>query len=255
MNGLVAVKRVVDYNVKVRLKADGSAVETAHVKMSMNPFDEIALEEAIRLKEAGKLDNIIAVSIGPLACQDILREALARSADRAILIHSELNHEPLHIAKILQCIVQQEKIELVFLGKQAIDDDCHQTGPMLAGFLGWSQGTNISKITWEPPSPHLEVSRETDSGIENLQLTLPSVLTADLRLNEPRYIALPNLMKAKTKPLTIIKLETLCEQFALNLKPHSQVIKVSAPVMKREGKKLNSVKELVEKLKSEAKVI
>jgi len=255
MNGLVAVKRVVDYNVKVRVKADGSAVEMAHVKMSMNPFDEIALEEAIRLKEAGKLENIIAVSIGPLACQDTLREALARGADRAILIHSEFNHEPLNIAKILQCLVPQEKIELVFLGKQAIDDDCNQTGQMLAGLLGWSQGTNISKITWEPPCPYIEISRETDLGLEQLRLMLPSVLTADLRLNEPRYITLPNLMKAKSKPLVIIKIEVLIEQYALNLKSHTSVIKVAAPIMQREGKKLNSVKELVEKLKFEAKVI
>lgn len=255
MDCMVAVKRVIDFNVKVRVKSDGSAVETEHVKMSMNPFDEIALEEALRLKESGKLNSIIAVSIGPLACQETLRAALARGADRAILIQSDLPFEPLNIAKILKCLVVQENISLVFLGKQAIDDDCNQTGQMLAGLLGWSQGTNISEIHWETGAKSFSIKRETDAGLESLELLLPSVLTADLRLNEPRYIALPNLMKAKSKPLDIQTIEAFSEKYHLKLDAHSNMLKVSAPLIQRAGKQLNSVKELVEKLKSEAKVI
>lgn len=259
MNGLVAVKRVIDFNVKVRVKMDGTAVDTDHVKMSMNPFDEIALEEAIRLKEAGLLNTVIAVSIGTEASIETLRQALARGADQAILVipNASSLSEPIHVAKILQFLVTAHEIQLVFLGKQAIDDDCNQTGQMLAGFLGWSQGTNISKIEkLERGNPgFVEILRETDGGLENLHLNLPTVLTADLRLNQPRYISLPNLMKAKTKPLEVIHLEDLMKQYHFDLKPHTQVTKVTQAITQRSGKKLDSVKELVEKLRFEAKVI
>lgn len=257
MDCLVAVKRVIDFNVKVRIKNDGSAIETDHVKMSMNPFDEIALEEAIRLKEAGKLNTVTAISIGSMDCQETLRAALARGADRAILVHTDISYEPLNIAKILKHFVENQAIHLVFLGKQAIDDDCNQTGQMLSGLLGWSQGTNISKVTdlsLGTPA-FINITRETDAGLESLQLTLPAVLTADLRLNEPRYIALPNLMKAKSKPLDVIEIEALIKQYNLDLKPHTRILKVTAPIIKRQSKKLNTVKELVETLKLKERVI
>lgn len=255
MNCLIAVKRVIDFNVKVRVKADGSAVETEHVKMSMNPFDEIALEEAVRLKEAGKLQDILAVSIGPDACQETLRTALARGADRAILVKAEADLEPLNVAKILKCLVQEHQIKLAFLGKQAIDDDCNQTAQMLAGLLSWSQGSNVSKVDWPMGADTMDVTREIDGGLETLRLTLPTVLSADLRLNEPRYISLPNVMKAKSKPLSVITIEELKAQFKLELKSHSKTLKVTAPTLRRQGKKLDSVKELMEKLQFEAKVL
>src|SRR5207244_8947345 len=199
MKILVAVKRVVDFNVKVRVKADGSGVETANVKMSMNPFDEIAVEEAIRLKEAGTATEIVAVSCGVQACQETLRTALALGADRAILVETEVELQPLAVAKLLRAIVQKESPQLVILGKQAIDDGCNQTGQMLAALLGWSQGTFASKLTLGDGT--LEVIREVDGGLETLTLTLPAVITTDLRLNEPRYASLPNIMKAKKKPI------------------------------------------------------
>ncbi len=255
---LVAIKKVIDYNVKVRVKADGSAVETDHVKMSMNPFDEIALEEAVRLKEAGKINEVIAVTMGT-SLEEILRAALARGADHAIWVSdvpAGICDDPLNVAKILKSLVLQENIQLIFLGKQAIDDDCNQTGQMLAGLLGWSQGTNVSKIEWEPQNPFMDVTRETDAGLESLRLTLPTVLTADLRLNEPRYITLPNLMKAKNKLIEARSFLGLAEKYDfLNLVPHTKTIQVTAPVIKRTAQKLNSVKELVEKLRFEAKVI
>lgn len=259
MKCLVAVKRVVDFNVKIRVKLDASGVETDHVKMSMNPFDEIALEEAVRLKEAGVISEVVAVSIGSEACQETLRVALARGADRAILIKTETAFEPLNIAKLLKALVEKENYSLVFLGKQAIDDDCNQTGQMLAGLLGWSQGTNISKLNFNTDKSsdktqiptHIDVTREIDGGLETLRLQLPAVLTSDLRLNTPRYISLPNVMKAKNKPLEIIP-ET---EFNISLAPHTNTLKVEAPKIQRTGILLKDVTELVDKLKNEAKVL
>src|SRR5881628_4051509 len=199
MKILVAVKRVVDFNVKVRVRPDGSGVETANVKMSMNPFDEIAVEEAIRLKEAGTATEIVVVSCGVQACQETLRTALALGADRAILVETEVELQPLAVAKLLRAIVQKESPQLVILGKQAIDDDCNQTGQMLAALLGWSQGTFASKVVVS--DGHVEVTREVDGGLQTVSLKLPAVITTDLRLNEPRYASLPNIMKAKKKPL------------------------------------------------------
>lgn len=260
MKCLVPVKRVIDFNVKVRVKSDGLGVENEHVKMSMNPFDEIALEEAQRLKEAGKITEIVAVSIGKQEIQETLRMALARGADRALAVIDETKDlEPLNIAKILKAIVLQEKPDLIIMGKQAIDDDCNQTGQMLAGLLGWSQGTNISKLEFKETQKealqdtHIEiqVTREVDGGLEVLDLKLPSVITTDLRLNEPRYITLPNVMKAKSKPLTTIQIKEL----NVELKPHQKILKVEAPKMRRSGIQVKSAKELVDRLKNEAKVI
>ncbi|MBI4292373.1 MAG: electron transfer flavoprotein subunit beta/FixA family protein, partial [Betaproteobacteria bacterium] len=203
MKVLIPVKRVVDYNVKVRVKADGTGVDTSNVKMSMNPFDEIAIEEAVRLKEAGKVTEIVAVSCGVSACQETLRTALALGADRAILVETDAELQPLAVAKLLGAIAQKESPRLVILGKQAIDDDCNQTGQMLAALLGWAQGTFASKVSVE--GDKLNVTREVDGGLENLSLNLPAVITTDLRLNEPRYVTLPNIMKAKKKPLETIK--------------------------------------------------
>ncbi len=243
MKVLVAVKRVVDYNVKIRVKGDGSAVETAGVKMSINPFDEIALEEALRLKEKGIVTEIIAVSIGDQKSQETLRSALALSADRAILVQSEQTYEPLNIAKILHAVVLQESVQLVLLGKQAIDDDCNQTGQMLAGLLQWPQGTFTSKLMIQDNSA--EVTREVDGGLETLGLTLPAVVTTDLRLNVPRYISLPNIMKAKQKPLVTLPVADL----GLTLKPHAEIIKIAEPPSRDSGVKVNDIVELMAILK------
>lgn len=247
---LVPVKRVIDFSVKVRVKQDGSGVETDHVKLSMNPFDEIALEEAVRLKEAGKVAEIIALSIGTQEGMETLREALARGADTAILIETDLILEPFNIAKILTAIIKQQGVTFAILGKQAIDDDCNQTGQMLAGLLGWSQGTYASKLNFID-NKTIEVTREIDNGLEMLRLQLPAVVTADLRLNEPRYISLPNVMRAKNKPLQTLALSVL----NLDLKPHTAILKVETPPLRRAGVTLANAKELVEKLIKEAKVI
>lgn len=250
MNCLVPVKRVIDFNVKVRVKADGSGVETEHVKMSLNPFDEIALEEAKRLKEAKILTEIVAVSIGPKSCGEILRTALARGADRAILIECDLDLESLNIAKLLKAVVDKGTFELILMGKQAIDDDCNQTGQMLAALLGWPQGTFASKLEFIE-NKKITVTREVDGGLEVLSLTLPAVITTDLRLNEPGYISLPNVMRAKSKSIETFSYVEL----GVELKSHLKLLRVESPKTRRLGIKVNSVKELVDKLKNEAKVI
>jgi electron transfer flavoprotein beta subunit len=249
MKLLVPVKRVVDYNVKVRVKADGTGVETANVKMSMNPFDEIAVEEAVRLKEKGVATEIVAVSAGPSACQEQIRTALAMGADRGILIEHDGGLEPLAVAKLLKAVVEKEQPQLVILGKQAIDDDMNATGQMLAALLGWPQGTYISKI--EPADGGLKITREVDGGLETLQLKLPAIVTTDLRLNEPRYASLPNIMKARKKPIENVKPADL----GVDVAPRLTVVKVEEPPKRQAGKKVGSVQELVEKLRNEAKVI
>ena len=249
MKLLVPVKRVVDYNVKVRVKADGTGVETANVKMSMNPFDEIAVEEAVRLKEKGAATEIIAVSAGPAACQEQIRTALAMGADRGILIEHDGVLEPLAVAKLLKAVVAKESPDLVILGKQAIDDDMNATGQMLAALLGWAQGTYASKV--EPADGGLKVTREIDGGLETVQLKLPAIVTTDLRLNEPRYASLPNIMKARKKPIETVKPADL----GVDVTPRLTVIKVEEPPKRQAGKKVGSVQELVEKLRNEAKVI
>lgn len=249
MKILVPVKRVVDYNVKIRVKADGSDVETANVKMSMNPFDEIAVEEAVRLKEAGDADEVIAVSIGVAQCQDVLRTALAMGADRGLLIEADATLEPLAVAKLLQALVAREEPGLVILGKQAIDDDASQTGQMLAALLGWSQGTFASEVALD--NGGLKVTREIDGGLETLALTLPAVVTADLRLNEPRFAKLPAIMKAKKKPLESLTPDALGVAIERRLK----VLQVAEPPEREGGIRVQSVDELVEKLKNDAKVI
>ena len=249
MKILVPVKRVVDYNVKIRVKADGSGVELANVKMSMNPFDEIAVEEAIRLKEAGKAEEIIAVSIGPQQAQETIRTALAMGADRGILVKAEGEVEPLAVAKILKGIVEEEKPDLVVLGKQAIDDDCNQTGQMLAELLGWAQGTFANKIELENGAA--KVTREIDGGLETLSIKMPAIVTTDLRLNEPRYASLPNIMKAKKKPID----EKSADDYGVDTTPRLKVMKVAEPPKREAGVKVESVAELVDKLKNEAKVI
>jgi electron transfer flavoprotein beta subunit len=249
MKVLVAVKRVVDYNVKVRVKADGSGVETANVKMSMNPFDEIAVEEAIRLKEAGIATEILAVSCGPAACQETLRTALALGADRAILIETDVALEPLAVAKLLTAVARKENPGLVILGKQAIDDDCSQTGQMLAALLGWPQATFASKL--KLAEGRAEVTREVDGGLETIAVKLPAIITTDLRLNEPRYVTLPNIMKAKRKPLETLKSDAL----GVDIAPRLKTLKVEEPPKRKAGLKLPDAKSLVEKLRSEAKVI
>lgn len=251
MKILVAVKRVVDFNVKIRIKADNSAVETTNVKMSMNPFDEIAVEEAVRLKEAGIATEIIVVSMGAAIVQETLRNALALGADRAILVQSETELQPLAVAKLLKNIVEQEQPTLVILGKQAIDDDSSQTGQMLAALLNWPQGTFASKLTVKIQENQLEVQREIDGGLETLLLTLPAVITTDLRLNHPRYATLPNIMKAKQKPLTTFT----PEQLGVDVSPRLTTLKVEAPPLRRAGVKVTNVQELVDKLRNEAKVI
>ena len=249
MKVLVPVKRVIDAYVKVRVKADGSGVETANVKMSMNPFCEIAVEEAVRLKEAGIASEIVAVSCGVQQSQETIRTALAMGADRGILVTSDQPLEPLGIAKLLKAIVDKEQPELVILGKQAVDNDNNQTGQMLAALLGWPQGTFASKI--ERQDGELKVTREIDGGLETLTLKLPAVVTADLRLNEPRYASLPNIMKAKKKPL-----ETMTpEDLGVDVTPRLTVVKVTEPPARQAGVKVADVSELVSKLKNEAKVI
>ena len=249
MKILVPVKRVVDYNVKIRVKADGSGVELANVKMSMNPFDEIAVEEAIRLKEAGKATEIVAVSIGPQQASETIRTALAMGADRGILVKAEGIVEPLAVAKILKAIVEAEKPGLVILGKQAIDDDSNQTGQMLAALLGWAQGTFASKIAIEGDS--VSVTREVDGGLQTVKLKAPAIVTTDLRLNEPRYASLPNIMKAKKKPID----EKTPADYGVDIKPRLEVVKTSEPAGRKSGVKVGSVAELVGKLKDEAGVI
>ncbi|WP_149536437.1 electron transfer flavoprotein subunit beta/FixA family protein [Siccirubricoccus phaeus] len=249
MKVLVPVKRVVDYNVKVRVKADGSGVETANVKMSMNPFDEIAVEEAVRLKEKGVAEEIVAVSCGPNAAQEQLRTALAMGADRGILVEHDGVLEPLAVAKLLKAIVGREGPALVILGKQAIDDDMSATGQMLAALLGWGQGTFASRV--EKEGDALRVTREVDGGLETVSVKLPAIVTADLRLNEPRYASLPNIMKARKKPIETVKPADL----GVDVTPRLSVLKVEEPAKRQAGKKVGSVQELVEKLRNEAKVI
>jgi len=249
MKVLVPVKRVVDYNVKIRIKPDGSGVDTANVKMSMNPFDEIAVEEAIRLKEAGKASEIVVVSIGQQKSQETLRTALAMGADRAILIKTDIATEPLTVAKILKSVTEQESPDLVILGKQAIDDDASQTGQMLASLLGWSQGTFASEIV--PMDGQLKVTREIDGGLQTITLKLPAIVTTDLRLNEPRYASLPNIMKAKSKPLA----EMDPSEFGIELEPRLKVLKTQEPSARQAGVKVASISELVSKLREEAGVL
>ncbi|HEY8963577.1 MAG TPA: electron transfer flavoprotein subunit beta/FixA family protein [Alphaproteobacteria bacterium] len=248
MKILVPVKRVVDFNVKIRVKADQSGVELANVKMSMNPFDEIAVEEAVRLKEAGKATEIIAVSIGPAQAQDTIRTAMAVGADRGILVTAE-NVEPLGVAKILKAIVDKEKPDLVIMGKQAIDDDSNQTGQMLAALLGWGQGTFASKVTID--GGNVGVVREVDSGLETVSLKLPAIVTTDLRLNTPRYAALPQIMKAKQKPLETLTPDAL----GVDVGPRLKTLKVEEPAKRKGGIKVPDVDTLIDKLKNEAKVI
>lgn len=244
MKIMVAVKRVIDYNVKVRVKADGKGVDLANVKMSMNPFDEIAVEEAIRLKEAGKADEVIAVSIGVQQCQETLRTALAMGADRAILVKTDIQAEPLAVAKILAKIIEIENIELVILGKQAIDDDCNQTGQMLAALSNRPQGTFASEIILD--GDKIAVTREVDGGLETISINLPAIITADLRLNEPRYASLPNIMKAKRKPLD----EKTADDYGVDLNPRHKIVELREPAAREAGVKVADVAELVEKLKA-----
>ncbi len=249
MKVLVAVKRVVDYNVKIRVKADKTGVETANVKMSMNPFDEIAVEEAVRLKEAGKATEIVAVSMGPQQCQETLRTALAMGADRGVHVLSDAELQPLAVAKLLKAVVDKEQPRLIILGKQAIDDDSSQTGQMLAALLGWAQATFASKITLGDADA--EVTREIDGGLETIALKLPAVVTTDLRLNEPRYASLPNIMKAKKKPIDAMNPGDL----GVDVTPRLTTLKVEEPAKRKGGVKVASVAELVDKLRNEAKVI
>ncbi len=249
MKVLVSVKRVVDYNVKVRVKADGTGVETANVKMSMNPFDEIAVEEAMRLKEAGTAKEIVAVSCGPQACQETLRTALAIGADRAILVQADGELQPLAVAKLLKAVCDKEKPDLVIMGKQAIDDDSNQTGQMLAALLGRPQATFASKVTIAEGKA--QVTREVDGGLDTLSITLPAVITTDLRLNEPRYVTLPNIMKAKKKTLETLKPDAL----KVDVAPRLETLKVSEPPKRKGGIKVPDAKALVDKLRNEAKVI
>jgi electron transfer flavoprotein beta subunit len=249
MKVLVPVKRVVDYNVKVRVKSDGSGVDIANVKMSMNPFDEIAVEEAVRLKEKGVVSEIVAVSCGVAKCDETLRTAMAIGADRAILVETDVELEPLAVAKLLKALVDKEQPQLVILGKQAIDDDCNQTGQMLAALADLPQATFASKV--ELTADAVTVAREVDGGSETLKLTLPAIVTTDLRLNEPRYVTLPNIMKAKKKPLETIKPEAL----GVDVAPRIKTLKVSEPPKRGAGVKVPDVATLVSKLKNEAKVI
>src|SRR5881398_2796150 len=249
MKVLVPVKRVVDFNVKVRVKSDGSGVELANVKMSMNPFDEIAVEEALRLKEKGQATEIVVVSIGPAQAAETIRTALAMGADRGILVKAEGNVEPLAVAKILKAIVDEEKPGLVILGKQAIDDDSNQTGQMLAALLGWSQATFASKLTIE--GSDVQVTREVDGGLQTVKLKGPAIVTTDLRLNEPRYASLPNIMKAKKKPIE----EKTPEAYGVDAKPRLEVVKTVEPAGRKSGVKVPDVATLVQKLRTEAKVI
>ncbi len=250
MKVLVAVKRVVDFNVKIRVKADGTGVETANVKMSMNPFDEIGVEEAVRMKEAGKATEVIAISLGLPQVQETIRTALAMGADRGIHVQTDVELQPLAVAKLIKAVVDKEKPEICILGKQAIDDDANQTGQMLSALLGWSQGCFASKLAINGDGT-ANVTREVDGGLETVTLKLPLVLTTDLRLNEPRYASLPNIMKAKKKPI-----ETLTpEQLGVDPAPRLKTLKVGEPPKRKSGVKVKSVAELVDKLRNEAKVI
>ena len=249
MKVLVPVKRVIDYNVKVRVKADNSGVELANVKMAMNPFDEIAVEQALRLKEAGGADEVVAVSIGPAQNQETIRTALAMGADRGIHIEATHDIEPLAVAKLLKAVVERENPGLVLVGKQAIDDDCNQTGQMLAALLGWAQGTFVSAL--EVSGDKAKVVREVDGGLEHLEISMPAIVSVDLRLNEPRYASLPNIMKAKKKPLDSLTVDDL----GVDITPRLTIVKVEEPAAREAGIKVADVKELVEKLKNEAKVI
>jgi electron transfer flavoprotein beta subunit len=249
MKVLVPVKRVVDYNVKVRVKSDGTGVDIANVKMSMNPFDEIAVEEAVRLKEKGVVTEIVAVSCGVTQCQETLRTAMAIGADRAILVETDAELQPLAVAKLLKAVVDREQPKLAILGKQAIDDDANQTGQMLAALLDWPQATFASKLTIV--GERAEVVREIDGGLESLSIGLPAVMTTDLRLNEPRYVTLPNIMKAKKKPLEVLKPDAL----GVDPAPRLATLKVEEPPKRQAGAKVADVKELVAKLKGEAKII
>ena len=249
MKALVAVKRVVDFNVKVRVKSDNTGLDLANVKMSMNPFDEIAVEEAVRLKEKGIVTEIVAVSCGTTSSQDVLRTAMAIGADRAILVETAEELQPLAVAKLLKALIEKEQPQLVILGKQAIDDDCNQTGQMLAALLGWGQATFASKV--EVADGKASVTREVDGGLETLRLSLPAIITTDLRLNEPRYVTLPNIMKAKKKQLDNVKPEEL----GVDVKPRIKTLKVSEPPKRSAGVKVADVATLVEKLRNEAKVM
>src|SRR6187200_2582304 len=249
MKILVPVKRVVDFNVKIRVKPDGSGVELANIKMSMNPFDEIAVEEAIRLKEAGKATEIVAVSIGPAQAAETIRTALAMGADRGILVKTDAAVEPLAVAKIIKAIVEAEQPGLVIMGKQAIDDDSNQTGQMLAALLGWPQGTFASKVVIE--GSDVVVTREIDGGLQTVKLAGPAIVTTDLRLNEPRYASLPNIMKAKKKPIE----EKTPDAYGVDIKPRLQVVKTVEPDKRKGGVKVANVAELVGKLKNEAGVL
>jgi electron transfer flavoprotein beta subunit len=249
MKVLVPVKRVVDFNVKVRVKPDGSGVDLANVKMAMNPFDEIAVEEALRLKEAGKATEVVVVSVGPAQSAETIRTGLAMGADRGILVRTDQPTEPLGVAKALKAVVAAEQPGLVILGKQAIDDDCNQTGQMLAALLGWPQATFASKLVIDGDSA--TVTREVDGGHETLRLTLPAIVTTDLRLNEPRYASLPNIMKSKKKPID----EKTPADLGVDLAPRLKVLKVVEPKGQRSGKRVSSAAELVEKLKNEAQVL
>jgi electron transfer flavoprotein beta subunit len=249
MKVLVPVKRVVDYNVKVRVKSDGTGVDIANVKMSMNPFDEIAVEEAMRLKEAGKVSEVIAVSCGVTQCQETLRTAMAIGADRGILAETDVELQPLAVAKLLKAVADKEQPQLIILGKQAIDDDCNQTGQMLAALLGWPQATFASKVVVD--GDKVSVTREVDGGLETVALTLPAIITTDLRLNEPRYVTLPNIMKAKKKQLDVFKPADL----GVDVTPRVKTLKVVEPAKRSAGVKVPDVATLVAKLRNEAKVI
>jgi len=249
MKVLVPVKRVVDYNVKIRVKPDGSGVDIANVKMSMNPFDEIAIEEAVRLKEAGHADEVIAVSVGPQKAQDVLRTALAMGADRAVLYKTDIAVEPLAVAKLLKHLIENEKPQLVILGKQAIDDDSNQTGQMLAALMNWPQATFASKVTASEGG--IQVTREIDGGLQTLALTLPAIVTTDLRLNQPRYASLPNIMKAKKKQLDEIDAGSL----GIDLQPRLKIVRTSEPPSRKAGVKVKTAQELVDKLRGEAGVL
>ena len=249
MKLLVPVKRVIDFNVKVRVKPDGSGVETQNVKMSMNPFDEISVEEAVRLKEKGIASEIVAVSVGVAQCAETIRTALAMGADRGILVKTDQPTEPLGIAKVLKAIVEKEQPQLVIVGKQAIDDDCNQTGQMLAALLGWSQATFASVL--EVADGQATVTREVDGGLETVRIKLPAVVTTDLRLNEPRYASLPNIMKAKKKPID----ETTPDALGVDITPRVKTLRVAEPPKRQGGVKVKTVEELVDKLVNEAKVI
>lgn len=249
MKVLVAVKRVVDYNVKIRVKSDGSGVELTNVKMSMNPFDEIAVEEALKLKEAGKVSEVVVVSIGPAQAQETLRTALAMGADRAILVKTDDAVEPLAVAKILKGVVAAEEPKLIILGKQAIDDDANQTGQMLSALLGWAQATFASEVQLSDASAN--VTREVDGGLQTIEVKLPAIVTTDLRLNQPRYASLPNIMKAKKKPLD----EKAPADYGVDTAPRLKILKTEEPSGRKAGVKVASVAELVDKLKNEAGVL